>query len=136
MTRPNPRPLASTQLKVPVTDDSFEGVKVENALLHRRCLFLLTADVKLRAALELATGVPWDSENLTDLSGDKLEEHVARNMSHGLQIPIEEARKRVAKNKRLANPSQIETPEASLSGDPSIRAIKREIPTINGEPAV
>lgn len=132
MTRPNPHPLSSTQLKLPVTDDSIEGLKIENALLMRRNLYLLHADLKLRACLELATGVPWDSENLTDLSGDKLEEHVANNMAHGLRIPIEEARRRVEKHKRLANPSQIETPEASLSGNPSV---KREIPTIGGKPA-
>ena len=108
MTNPE-TPISSTQLKVPVNDLTIEGVKVENALLHRRLLMLHTLELKLRAALELATGVPWDSENLTDLSGDQLEELVARNMAHGLNLPMSEALKRIEEHKRLANPSQIET---------------------------
>jgi hypothetical protein len=109
----NPHPVASTQLKTPILDHNAEGLKVENALLHRRLLYLMQQDIKLRAALELATGEPWDSQNLTDLSGDQLEEVVANNMAHGLQISMEEARKRVRDHKAMANPAQIKGEKAS-----------------------
>ena len=113
-TRPrNPHPVASTQLKTPILDHNAEGLKVENALLYRRLLYLMQQDIKLRAALELATGESWDSENLTDLTGDQLEEIVANNMAHGLQIPIEEARKRVKDHKIMANPAQSKGEKAS-----------------------
>ena len=135
----NPHMLASSQLKLPQTPETIEGLKVENALLMRRNLYLLHADIKLRAALELATGVPWDSENLTDLSGDQLEEVVARNMTHGLQMPIHEAREKIRLHKRLANPSQQEIPEGeapkeNLKPDPLPRKGASVIPTIKGVP--
>jgi hypothetical protein len=135
MTRPTPRP-SSTQLRVPVTDDSIESLRIENALLMRRNLFLLHADIKLRAALELATGVPWDTENLTDLHGEKLQDHVARNFAHGMGCTIKEAKERINKHRKLANPSQIETPQSSLSANPSVRALNRDVPTIDGKPAI
>ena len=132
MTNPE-TPISSTQLKVPVNDLTIEGVKVENALLHRRLLMLHTLELKLRAALELATGVPWDSENLTDLSGDQLEELVARNMAHGLNLPMSEALKRIEEHKRLANPSQIET---STPQDIKSEVSSKSKVTIDGKPAV
>jgi hypothetical protein len=132
MTRPNVGRVSSSQLRVPVTDDSIESLKVENALLMRRNLFLIHTDLKFRAALELATGVPWDSENLIDLEGQALEDHIVKQFAHGMGFSIEDARERIAKHKKLANPSQVETPKSSLSANPSV---KREIPTINGKPA-
>ena len=99
---------SSTQLRVPMNDRTEEGLKVENGLLHRRLILLTTMEVRLRAALELATGVPWDSENITDLSGDELEEVVARSLARGHRIPMPEARKRVRLHKQMANPSQSE----------------------------
>lgn len=132
MTRPNSQRVPSTQLKVPVTDDSIEALKVENALLMRRNLFLLHADIKLRSALELATGVPWDSENLIDLHGDALADHVAKQYAHGIGCSVDEAKERIEKHRKLANPSQVETPTTSLSANPSV---KRVIPTIGGKPA-
>lgn len=103
---------SSTALRVPMNDRTEEGLKVENALLHRRLILLTSMEVRLRAALELATGVPWDSDNITDLSGDELEEVVARNVARGLRIPMPEARKRVRLHKQMANPSQIEVPDS------------------------
>jgi hypothetical protein len=93
-----------------MNDQTEEGLKVENGLLFRRCVLLHTLEIRLRAALELATGVPWDSYDSTDLSQDKLDELVAQNISRGLRIPMAEARKRVRENKASANPTQVETP--------------------------
>lgn len=134
-------PVTSTQLRVPMNDLTIEGVKVENALLHRRLILLTSMEVRLRAALELATGVPWDSENITDLSGDQLEEMVANNMAQGLHISLEEARKRIKEHKQLANPNQVEIPTSELKSnsipqDLRSEKSKRTQVTIKGKPAV
>lgn len=132
MTRPSVSRQPSTQLKLPVVDDSIEGLKIENAHLMRRLLMLTHSDVKLRSSLELATGVPWDQDNIIDLHGDELEEHIAKLYSHGMGVPLDISRQRIAHHRRLANKSQGENPGSSLARDPSI---KREIPTIKGKPA-
>lgn len=108
MTTPRP----STQLRVPMNDLTEAGLKVENGLLFRRLVLLTTLEVRLRAALELATGVPWDSYDSTDLSDDKLDQVVAENIARGLSIPMEEARRRVRDNKITANPAQSKSPDS------------------------
>jgi len=110
-------PVPSTQLRVPMNDQTEEGLRVENGLMFRRLLLLTTLEIRLRAALELATGVPWDSYDTTDLSDDKLDEVVAQNISRGLRIPIAEARKRVRENKVSANPSQVEIPDSQSESE-------------------
>ena len=138
---PESIPVSSTQLKVPMNDLTIEGVKLENALLHRRLILLTHMEIRLRVALELATGVPWDSENTTDLSGDRLEELVANNMAHGLRITVEEAKKRIQEHKILANPNQVESPTSELKSNSIPQDIgseksKRTQVTIGGKPAV
>lgn len=110
MSRPAPVP-SSTALRTPINDRTAEGILVEKGLLERRLILLTIQEIKLRAALELATGVPWDSENLADLDGDDLKEVVARNIAEGLRVPLVEARRRVRENAKLANPSQVEVPD-------------------------
>lgn len=143
MTRPtNPTAHASTRLRTP-NNNTFDGLQVENALLLRRLLMLITREAKTLAALELATGVPWDDVNLTDMSGAELEEYVAQELAHGIGITIEDARTRVARNKALANPNQVEVPfgqesDQTLEGygeKPKLTAVERVVPTINGNPA-
>lgn len=95
------------QLRNPLMDTGEAGEKVYTALLERRLILLTTMEVRLRAALELATGVPWDSENLADLSSDGLENVVAENMARGLGISKMEALKRVRQNKITASPTDI-----------------------------
>ena len=138
-------PVTSTQLRVPMNDLTIEGVKVENALLHRRLILLTSMEVRLRAALELATGVPWDSENITDLSGDQLEEMVANNMAQGLHISLEEARKRIKEHKQTANPNQVEISSDMAMGELQGGSIPQDVRsekskkaqvTIKGKPAV
>jgi len=132
----NPIAHPSTRLRVP-DNNTLDGLKVENALLLRRLLMLITREAKTLAALELATGVPWDDVNLTDMTGPELEEYVAQELAHGLGISIEDARTRVTDNKALANPSQVEVPPGEVARVKKSGRIevKREIPTINGEPA-
>lgn len=96
-----------TQLRNPLMDTGDAGDKVHLGLLERRVILLTTMEVRLRAALELATGVPWDSENIIDLSADGLENVVAENMSRGLGISKMEALKRVRQNKITASPTDI-----------------------------
>lgn len=118
MSRPT-QPPSSTALKTPINDRTHEGMLIEKGLLERRLILLTIQEVKLRAALELATGVPWDSTNIADLDGDKLEEVVAQNMAHGLNITIKEARQRVRENKEMTNPSQSKGEKLSSSPPPS-----------------
>lgn len=95
------------QIRNPLMDTGEAGDKVYTALLERRLIILTTMEVKLRAALELATGVPWDSENIIDLSSDNLENVVAENMARGLNISKMEALKRIRQNKIMASPTDI-----------------------------
>lgn len=107
----NPRAVASTQFRIPMTDHTIEGVKLENELLFRRLVILERLNIRFRVALEQATGQPWDTENTEDLQVDQIENIVAQNMCHGLHITIDEAKKRIKENKRLANGTQVERPE-------------------------
>ena len=100
MTRPDP----STQLRVPAPEVTNEGKLVYIAALERRVLFYTLRDVKMRAALELATGVPYDSVDFSELTFSDLEEMIASDMARGLNITMEEARKRVSENKIISNP--------------------------------
>jgi hypothetical protein len=135
----------STRLRVPVKD-TLEGLKVENAVVMRRLVMLTVSEMHVRSALELATGTPWDEVNLTDMTGPELEEYVASELAHGLGITIEDARERVAENKRLANPSQVEgvrttekkeipLPSAGGGMDIPDNFVPRDVPTIGGKPA-
>lgn len=100
MTRPSP----STQLRAPTPEDTNEGRLVYTAMLERRLLFYALRDIKMRAALELATGVPYDSTDFSKLTFDDLCELVAQDMSRGLGISLNEARERVQSNKIMSNP--------------------------------
>ena len=98
------RPAPSTQLRVPTPESTNEGKLLYIAALERRLLFYSLRDIKMRAALELATGVPYDSTDFSDLSFDDLCEMIAQDMSRGLNISIQESRERVQTNKIMSNP--------------------------------
>lgn len=100
----------STRIQNPMPDATSEGLVVENALLYRRLVLLEVQAIKYCAALECATGTPWDQINIIGISGEELQEMVAQNMARGLDISIDKAREQVALNYALANPTQIETP--------------------------
>ena len=94
MTRPGP----STQLRVPTPEETNEGKLLYIAALERRVIFYALRDIKMRAALELATGVPYDEVDFSTMSFDDLSEMVAQDVSRGLNISIEESRNRVRDN--------------------------------------
>lgn len=91
-------------------DATDEGKTVENALLYKRVILLEVQAIKYCAALECATGVPWDQVNIIDLDGREIMEMVAQNIARGLNISVDTARERVALHYATANPTQIETP--------------------------
>lgn len=101
----------STRIRNPMPDANDEQAKIENAMLYRRVIMLEVQNIKFCAALEFATGVPWDDIDLRDLSADELAEVVAQNMARGLNLSIEDSRQRVQEHGRIANRTQIETPE-------------------------
>src|ERR1700759_2292609 len=94
LTRTGGRANPSTAVRAPWNDRTPEGIKAENDLLHRRVLMLTHLELRLRAALELATGTPWDSENIVDMHGDELRETVAHAFARGLGMHIDDARER------------------------------------------
>lgn len=98
------RPAPSTQLRNPTPDSTEAGKAIYVALLERRIIYYIVRDIKMRAALELATGVPYDSVNLNDLSSEDIAEIIAQDMSRGLNISVEDARARVSENRITANP--------------------------------
>lgn len=104
--------IQSTKLRNPLPDMRFDDPQVATyvGLVERRLLMLYYMEIRLRAALELATGTPWDSYNLADLEGDGLDNVVAESMARGLNISKQEAIKRVRQNKETANPAQVKTP--------------------------
>jgi hypothetical protein len=108
------RPDASTALRAPIPDADDEGRKIYVALLERRALFLGHENLRLRACLERATGVAWDSTNLADPTPEQLDELVAQDMARGLRLSIERARELVGQNKAMANPTQLETPASDV----------------------
>lgn len=101
---------SSTRIQNPMPDATNEGLVVENAVAFRRLVLLEIQAIKYCAALECATGEPWDQVNLVDLSGEDIKEMVAQNMARGLDISIDTARERVTLNYTIANPTQIESP--------------------------
>jgi hypothetical protein len=98
------RPDQSTALRTPTPEDTDAGKLVYIAALERRVLFYSLREIKMRAALELATGVPYDSVNFNELTYDDLQEMIAQDMARGLNITIQEAYRRVALNKVISNP--------------------------------
>lgn len=98
------RPAPSTQLRVPAPEGTDEGKLTYIAALERRLLFYTLRDIKMRAALELATGVPYDAVDFAELTYSDLEEMIAQDIARGLNISIEESRKRVQTNKIMSNP--------------------------------
>lgn len=103
----------STRIRNPMPDATDEQLKLENALLYRRIIMLEVQNIKFCAALEFATGVPWDEINLEELDAgltERLAEVVAQNMARGLDLSIEDSRARVQEHGRIANRTQIETP--------------------------
>ena len=120
MSTPFSQPSQSTQLRNPSIDLSSDlGQKIYISALERRCLFLTTRDTQLRSVCELATGRPYDSFDPSELTYDQLMEHVAKDMSKGLNIPLERAREIVALNKQSSNPSQVEKAGDGPSALPS-----------------
>lgn len=104
------RPRESTELRNPMPDMTDAGLRIYCAVLERRLLLLTVRDIRLRSVCEIATGQPYDSFDPRDMTYDDLMEYVAQDMARGLNISIEDARDRVARNSVTANPSQMETP--------------------------
>lgn len=100
MTRPSP----STLLRVPTPEDTDEGKIIYIAALERRLLFYTLRDVKMRAALELATGVPYDEVKFEDLSFVDIKNIIIQEMARGLNISVEDATERVNSNIIMSNP--------------------------------
>lgn len=103
------RPPRSTQLRNAQIDTP-EAKEVYIALLERRNHFLNHNELKLRAALELATGVSWDSEDIAGLEGEALQAKVAENMARGLNISISQARDVVKRHRDMAASTQLKSP--------------------------
>jgi hypothetical protein len=99
----------STQLRNPIPDQTDEGLRVYCAALERRLILMTLRDIKLRTVCELATGQPYDSYDPADLTFDEIMEQVAQDMSRGLNLSIQEARSRVAHNRKLSTPTQAES---------------------------
>lgn len=98
---------SETRLRYPMANDSSEVELIEKALLERRVILLTINDIKLRSALELATGVSWDSTDVSKLDGDGIEELVALRIAQGLGITPPQARQRVRENRKLASPTEV-----------------------------
>lgn len=94
----------SSEVRTPTPDDTSEGRIVYIALLERRLLYYMVRDIKMRAALELATGVPYDTTDFSEMTFDEMQEMIAQDMARGLNLSIQEARLRVAENKSISNP--------------------------------
>ena len=107
---------ASTRIQNPMPDATNEGLLIENALAFRRLVLLEIQAIKYCAALECATGQPWDQINIVNLSGEDLKELVAQNMARGLDISLDTARERVSENYATANPTQIESTTQGREG--------------------
>ena len=98
------RPAPSKQLRVPAPQETNEGKLLYIAALERRVIFYALRDIKMRAALELATGVPYDEVDFSTMSYADLEEMIAQDMARGLNLSIEESRQRVQSNKIMSSP--------------------------------
>ncbi|HPE52965.1 MAG TPA: hypothetical protein PK852_02500 [Mesotoga prima] len=97
-------PKPSTRLRNPVPDQTEAGRKVYIALLERRLMYYSLRDIKMRSALELATGVPYDSIDFSSLTFEDIAQMIAEDMARGLNISLSEARSRVAQYQETSNP--------------------------------
>ena len=98
------RPAPSTQLRVPAPQDTNEGRLLYIAVLERKVIAYSLREIKMRAALELATGVPYDEVDFSKMSYSDLEEMVAQDIARGLNLSIEDSRERVQTNKIMSSP--------------------------------
>lgn len=98
------RPAPSTLMRVPAPEDTNEGKLLYIAALERRLIFYIIRDVKMRAALELATGVPYDEVDFSTMSYADLENMVVNDMARGLNISLEDSRERIQTNKIMSSP--------------------------------
>jgi hypothetical protein len=94
----------SSALRTPTPEDTDAGKLVYIAALERRVLFYSLKDIKMRAALELATGVPYDATDFSQLTFSDLQEMIAQDMARGLNLSLQESRRRVSQNKISSNP--------------------------------
>lgn len=101
---PRSSQLCNAQINTPEQKDTYI------ALLERRNHFLNHNELKLRALLELATGISWDSEDIAGLEGEALEVKVAENMARGLSMTISQARDVVKRHRDMANHAQLKSP--------------------------
>lgn len=101
----------STQLRNPALDLlTDEGQKIYHGYIERRLVLLERRDIMFRAALEAATGRPYDSFDPAQMSVEDIQEVIAQDMARGLNLSIQDARDRVHANWVTANPSQVENP--------------------------
>ncbi len=75
--------------------------------LERQVIALTVQKVRLLAALEAATGEPWDDQ-LENLEEDNLEAMVAKSLERSLGITQLEALKMVRENRAKANSQNID----------------------------
>lgn len=94
------------QIRVPTPEETNVGKQIYIGFLERRVLYYTLRDLKMRSALELATGVPYDAVDFSNLTYGDIEELISQDMARGLNITLEEARRRVAENKIISNPEQ------------------------------
>jgi hypothetical protein len=85
-------------LRVPAPQDTNEGKLLYIAALERKVISYSLRDIKMRAALEIATGVPYDEVDFSTMSFDDLREMVVQDIARGLNISVEEATNRVRDN--------------------------------------
>lgn len=98
-------PRFEPQVKNPMPDATDEGLRVYCALLERRLILLTIQNVRLRSVCEIATGQKYDSFDPRDMSYEEIAEHVAQDMARGLDLSIQDARDRVARNTVTSNSS-------------------------------
>lgn len=96
-----------TQLRNPLMNATDEDQKIYIAVLERRLVLHMTLENRLRAALEIATGQPWDSRDIIGHSTEDLMEAVADDMVKGLGILKQDAMRIVEENRVTANPTII-----------------------------
>lgn len=94
------------QTRVPTPEETNAGKQVYISFLERRVLYYTLRDLKMRSALELATGVPYDAVDFSNLTFGDIQELISQDMARGLNISLDEARRRVAENKIMSNPEQ------------------------------
>jgi hypothetical protein len=100
------RPSPSTLLRVPTPEGTNEGKLIYIAALERRLLFYIVRDIKMRAALELATGVRYDEVDFSSMTFEDIQNMVVQDFARGLNISVEDALERVLENKVISNPDE------------------------------